>query len=203
MPQLPPHADAPPPVIALIPLGEAIAQLPPLTADEMLGLSDGSAAPSLYMRAKPSLRTAETLDWLCECLIAECGDMRRACERAGTSQIFVKRWTNEDPAAAARINDAQALGWTNLESVAHERAVVGIEKTVWYQGENVGTERVYDNAVLMKMLQARVPGYADNRNLQGNGMSTTVNVAIMPRASSYDEWLVHRDNTLKVVEDAA
>jgi hypothetical protein len=190
-------------VVTLIPLRDAVAALPPLTPDDILGLTGQSETPppSAFMRATPSLRTADTLDWLCECLIAECGDMRRACERAGSSQVFVKRWCLDDAIAAQRIQDAQQVGWCNLESIAHERAVTGIIKPVWYQGEHVGDETVYDNSVLMKMLAARIPAYAaPNTQAAASQFSTTVNVAIMPRASTYDEWLTQRDTTLKVVE---
>jgi hypothetical protein len=217
MVRIPPFDD-----LKLVSLGEVMQTLPPeplksakppsvkagvLNADEVLGLAlmpdDPSPrlpslgdAPRVESRA---VRSDETLERLCMCLIADCGDMRRACEEAGIGQAFIHNWMRDDPEIGRAVNEARQIGWSNLESVAYERAVKGIKVPVYYQGEHVGDTTEYDNTVLMKMLQARVPAYATNERASAS-YNTTVNVAVMPRASTYEEWAAQRDSTLKTIE---
>jgi hypothetical protein len=101
-------------------------------------------------------------------------------------------WRDADPEAAAGLREAQLYGWATLESAAYERAVKGVERGVWYKGECVGHERDYSDGLLAQMLKARVPGYGETSGHSG----MTVNVAIMPRAESYAEWIVQREQAL-------
>jgi hypothetical protein len=126
---------------------------------------------------------------LCKCH----GDLLEACRRVGASYRAVVAWREADPEAAAGLREAQLYGWATLESAAYERAVKGVEKGVWYKGECVGHEREYSDGLLAQMLKARVPGYGESHGPAG----MTVNVAIMPRAESYEEWVVQREQALK------
>jgi hypothetical protein len=132
------------------------------------------------------------LEMLEKALVEYHGDMLRACAECGTTPLYVRQWADAHEETAAKLHLAQLAGWAMLESVAYQRAVNGVEKAVWYQGEKVGTEIEYSDRLLSEMLKARVPGYGD----QPVNHAMTINVAIMPRAETYQEWLEQRDTAL-------
>jgi hypothetical protein len=121
------------------------------------------------------------------------GDIPSAARACGTSGVYVRAWMEADPPIAAKLHAAQVAGWESLESVAYQRAVHGTKKGVWYKGDRVGEETEYSDKLLTDMLKARVPAYS----AEPATTSMSVNVAIMPRANSYEDWLVQRDKALK------
>src|SRR5262245_41599223 len=129
------------------------------------------------------MRTDQCLEALEEALIMHQGDMKAACRFLGCGIRDVTHWQQADPEAAKRIREAQQLGWATLESVAWDRAVNGVEQPIYHNGFLVGHKREYSDSLLGKMLAARVPGYGDKAPL---GSNLTVNVAVMPRASTYE-----------------
>jgi hypothetical protein len=149
------------------------------------------------MRYYPAIpRTPLALHLLERALCQNHGDLPRACKAIKVSHATVTQWQRDDPEAAARIREAQMVGWATLESAAYQRAVVGIEKPVWYQGEQVGTEKVYSDGLLAQMLKARVPGYGED---DSGPSRVTLNVAIMPRAETYTDWVAQREKMLAPV----
>lgn len=57
-----------------------------------------------------------------------------------------------------------------IEQTALERALNGIEKPQWFQGERVGEDTVYDNNLLITMLKAAKPEkYKDRKEVTGAG----------------------------------
>ena len=141
------------------------------------------------------VRTDEVLEILEEELVKCHGDMSSAASAAGVSVASVHFWMEEDEKAAGRLKLAQMIGWSRLESAAYERAVKGVEEDVWYQGQVVGSKRVYSDGLLSQMLKARDKAYAGEQQL---GAKVMVN--IMPRAESYEEWVQLREVTLKRLE---
>ena len=141
------------------------------------------------------IRTDDMLDMLEEELVKNHGDMSSAASAAGVSVASVHFWMEEDDKAAGRLKLAQMIGWSRLESAAYERAVKGIEEDVWYQGQVVGSKRVYSDGLLSQMLKARDKAYAGEQQLGARVM-----VNIMPRAESYEEWVQLREVTLKRLE---
>jgi len=138
-------------------------------------------------------RCPETVEALVEALCKSHGDLTSACRECGVSLRAVVAWLANDTEAAAAVKEAQMIGWASLEHAAYQRAVHGVEKPVWFKGEQVGTETHYSDGLLAKMLDARVPGYGENP--VSGGM--TINVAVMPRAETYEEWLGQREAALK------
>ena len=79
----------------------------------------------------------------------------------------------------ARVTDADfdnALERANaeqadlIEQVALDRTLNGVEKPVWFQGEQVGEDTVYDNNLLITMLKAAKPEkYKDRKEVSGSG----------------------------------
>lgn len=130
------------------------------------------------------------LERLCEAITAHAGSIPKACKDLGLNLRHVNAWILRDGEAAAAVRSAQQEGWASLEDVAYERAVNGYEKPVYQKGELAGYETVYSDSLLALMLKSRVPGYKQESD---GGRGINVNVAIMPRANSYEEWVVQRD----------
>lgn len=138
------------------------------------------------------VRTDDSLEALEESLVKNYGDMTSACRELGVSVASVHFWMEDDPNAASRLRLAQQIGWTTIEGAAHQRAIVGVEEDVYYQGEVVGQKRVYSDGLLAQMLKARVKAYSAE---ESQGPKVMVN--IMPRADSYEEWVALRQTSLK------
>jgi hypothetical protein len=138
-------------------------------------------------------RTPDALEAL-EQAICEChGDLLAACRTLGANFREACLWREADPEVAQRIHAAQLIGWATLENAAYQRAVHGTDRNVYYQGEVVGTEKVFSDSLLTQMLKARVPAYGEEAAAKS---PVTVNVAVMPRAASYEDWVVQRQRML-------
>jgi len=156
---------------------------------------DNPPAPddhSSAMKNEPFPRTEETLDALEEAICRNHGDLNAAARDLQVPARYIHMWGLSDPEAAKRIRQAQMIGWAGLESAAYQRAVLGVEEDVYYQGEVVGTKTNYSDSLLAKMLVARVPGYGEVQHTHQH----MVNVNVMPRAASYEEWRDQREREL-------
>lgn len=148
-------------------------------------------------------RNALTLLAVEEAIASNHGDLILACRTLALSPIDLNQWAASDPEVSQRIRNAQLLGWASLESEAIRRAT-GYKKEVWYQGVMVGEETVYSDGLLSQLLKARVPAHAPEQS----HTALQVNVNVMPRAESYEEWQQQRlvqlngpDTMLKPVEE--
>lgn len=141
------------------------------------------------------MRTDALLKEICDQLRQSCGDLHASARRAGVSIDFVTNWIKDDQDAARDIEEAQRVGYMALESAAIQRGVHGVEKAVYYKGEVVGYDTQYSDALLGKLLEARVPAYkkGEAAQTQFNG-PTQIN--IMPRAENFDQWLEMKKATL-------
>lgn len=141
------------------------------------------------------MRTDEKLQELCERLHYNCGDIHEAARYCLVSPAFVMSWIKDDKTAASKIEEARRVGYAGLESEAIRRAVHGIEKSVYYKGVVVGTEQVYSDGLLTKLMEARLPEY-NKKEGGGNNFLGPTQINIMPRANTYEEWLQMKDATL-------
>ncbi|MGE3569449.1 MAG: terminase [Gammaproteobacteria bacterium] len=78
----------------------------------------------------------------------------RAC---GVDRSTIRRRCKADPAFAARLADANEAGAEALEQEAFRRAVEGVERGLYYQGERYGSEREFSDHLLVVLLKARMP----------------------------------------------
>lgn len=141
------------------------------------------------------MRNDATLTAICNELQRNCGDILAACKAVGVSLIFVNQWRKDDKETDAQITEAERVGTQGLVSAAIQRAVHGVAKGVYYKGIRVDEEMQYSDGLLQTLLKAKLPEFkADS---EGSGVQVNVNVAnLMPRASSYDEWLTMKAQTL-------
>ena len=141
------------------------------------------------------MRTEDNIAALEEALLGNCGDFFGACKVAKLSPQFVQRWLKDDPLIAERVENAKNVGAMRLESAAIERAVYGVDRGVYYKGELIDTEKEYSDKLLELLLKKRLPQvFADDKN-GASIMVNLQNINVMPRAKSYEEWLVMANQT--------
>jgi len=91
---------------------------------------------------------------------------------------FARQW---DEAVDVAVSDV-------LESTAWDRAVDGVKKGIYYQGERVDTEKIYSDQLLMFLLKANRPKkYRETMNVHGE-ITGTFGVAVLPMVVSESEW---------------
>jgi hypothetical protein len=98
--------------------------------------------------------------------LAETGMVGEAAARAGVPRASLYRRKAADPDFAAAWASALEAGLDGLRDEAVRRARDGVEQTVWYRGEPVGTVRRYSDQLLMFLLRAHQP--AVYREPRGN-----------------------------------
>lgn len=81
-----------------------------------------------------------------------------------------------DPVFAAAWREASNIGTEYLEEEAARRAYHGLNKPVFYQGEQCGTVREYSDTLLMFLLKKRDPTYRDGSDRTSSPTALTVNV---------------------------
>ena len=101
--------------------------------------------------------------------LSEIGSVSEACRRHCICRTTIYARRDEDETLAAAWEQAKALAVEALEDEAHRRAVVGIKKTIYYQGEKCGTERVYSDHLLTLLLRGNNEKYRDKRDLNVTG----------------------------------
>ncbi len=94
--------------------------------------------------------------------LADCGIVREAAARVGMSphSAWALRRRAEGTAFGFAFEAALQAGARRLESVAFERAVEGVARPVFYQGQKVGEQRVYDNRLLLSLIARQSGGAA-------------------------------------------
>ena len=87
--------------------------------------------------------------------LADCGIVREAAARVGMSRqsAWQLRRRAAGTAFASVWEAALQAGMQRLHSVAFERAIEGVVKHVYYRGEVVGEQRIYDNRLLLALLE--------------------------------------------------
>jgi DNA-binding transcriptional regulator YdaS (Cro superfamily) len=142
------------------------------------------------------MRNQATLDGLARQLEQNCGDELAAARALGVSLHFVNQWRKDDKEVDERLTEAARVGTQGLVSAAIKRAVHGVTKGVYFKGVRVDEEVVYSDGLLQTLLKAKVPEFA--KDGEGSGTTVNVNVAnIMPRATSYEEWLAMKTQTIE------
>jgi hypothetical protein len=109
--------------------------------------------------------------------------------------MFLNQWCKDDTKIRERVEEATQVGAQGLVSEAIRRAVTGYEEPVFYKGVQTDTKRVYSDTLLALLLKAK--GGNDFKGDNPAGPSVQVNIAnLMPRATSYAEWLAMKESTV-------
>ena len=93
-----------------------------------------------------------------------------AARAAGVTQSNVYLAKKKDPKFEAAWKEAEQLGVATLEVALHTRAVTGVTKGVWHQGERVGEEQQYSDTAAIFLLKAHKPDrYRENLKVEHAG----------------------------------
>ncbi len=85
---------------------------------------------------------------------ARTGSISAACRASGLARRTVYNWRDADADFRASWDRARGRAVEILRDEVMERALVGAAVPLWHDGRIVGHERVPDNRVLWKLLQA-------------------------------------------------
>ncbi|MGI0119698.1 hypothetical protein [Zooshikella sp. RANM57] len=93
-----------------------------------------------------------------------------AGKKAGYSRTSVYEYKNDDSYFAEQWEEAKQIFIEELELEADRRAVVGIEKAIYYKGAKVGVQQEYSDTLLMFRLKALAPEkYRDRQEVKHEG----------------------------------
>lgn len=89
--------------------------------------------------------------------LAATGSLAAALAGLGYGRMQMQRARERDAAFAHAWDEALEAAVDALEQEARRRAVEGVEKPVWYRGEQVGTVREVSDRLLLALLKAHRP----------------------------------------------
>ncbi len=81
----------------------------------------------------------------------------KAAEAAGVCRRTVEKWREQDKQFLADFESAKKSIVEKLEAEAIRRAYAGIDKAVWYKGEECGIEKEYSDTLLIFLLKGAAP----------------------------------------------
>ncbi len=100
---------------------------------------------------------------------SENGNIRLSCELTQVARSTYFKWMQDDPEFAEAIMVAKDCAIERLEQEARRRAVEGVEKPVYQQGQQVGTIREYSDTLLIFLLKGLRPEmYRDRATVDVN-----------------------------------
>lgn len=131
-----------------------------------------------------------------EILAANKGDVMKAALAVGfPNTVALTRARKSDPDFARKWDEAVEASNHAIESVILDRAMVGVEETVFYQGEPVGVQHKPSDTLALAVAKARMPEkYAppERRKVEIDGQiahTHKVGVAIIPmRVTNANDW---------------
>jgi hypothetical protein len=106
-----------------------------------------------------------------------------ACFKAGVSYETMRQYRKKDPVFAAMYDEAYETFVGSLREEVRRRAVDGVKKGVYFQGELVATEIVYSDPLLMALLKRHDPSFEPTKRIEKNvnhsgTVHTNLNIAI-------------------------
>lgn len=90
------------------------------------------------------------------------------------------------PAFKQEIDDAMDEYQAMIHMEMQRRAIEGVDKGVWFQGECVGTEKVYSDSLLVKMADTYNPEYKEAKQ-KDTSNGNTINVQIIKDFHNYKD----------------
>lgn len=107
-------------------------------------------------------------------VLEETGNRMTAAASVGVDHEICMAFASRNPTFHKRARQAENNFLAELEAEAKRRAVTGVEKDVWYQGEVVGKEKVYSDKLLETLMKANDPDKYGNKSRVDT--TTTINV---------------------------
>lgn len=99
---------------------------------------------------------ADKNKWLNEYIL--CGSVSNTCKKRKISRTTFYSWLKSDEVfRKAYTEEAKPMITSLLEDEAYRRAVVGVNKSIFYKGNKIATMKVYSDSLLQLLLQANCP----------------------------------------------
>ena len=98
-------------------------------------------------------------DWKYKVLVSysKSGLLIASIHAAKTSSIIFFKEKRNNPSFARDVHHSKKLYSESLVAEAHRRAVVGVERIDYYQGQKIGTHQEYSDTLLQALLKANLP----------------------------------------------
>ena len=114
--------------------------------------------------------------------LARHGLITKAAAAVGTTKKQVRMLMEQSIEFEAAVEEALETATDEIELAARNRAVHGVEKSIFYKGEECGVETVYSDSLAALFLKAKRRGqFGDKTELSGpGGTPLTVNVRSFP-----------------------
>jgi hypothetical protein len=130
-------------------------------------------------------RRRNSRNWKPDLLVAlaKTGIIKAACEEANVDRMTVHRHRQSDPEFSDSFNEALDIAVESLEIEARRRAHDGVDRPVFYQGEQCGSVREYSDTLLIFTLKAlrpdkyREPRGEINVNIENESQAANPEVA--------------------------
>lgn len=90
------------------------------------------------------------------------GNASKALKAASLARSWVYAKRREDTDFALAFDEARKCGLEVLKDEAHRRAYEGIDKPVYYQGEEVAVLKEYSDTLLMFLIKQHDPSYREH-----------------------------------------
>lgn len=106
---------------------------------------------------------------------AKSGNLSIAAKAVGISRQTHYDWLKQDPEYELAFQDARDQYIDRLEAEADRRGVAGVDKPVFYQGNQVATVKEYSDVLLIFRLKALRPEmYRDNVDITSAGRALKI-----------------------------
>ena len=129
-------------------------------------LPDGIPVPR-NKGGRPRTITDAQWDRFFQSVVERAGNVTAACFECHINRMYIFDREDKDPVFAERLKQAKAKGVAVLEDEVMRRSHDGVEKGVWFNGERVGVERTYSDALAQFMLRANAPDkYTERTRLE-------------------------------------
>lgn len=102
-------------------------------------------------------------------LLAECGNVSKSARESGLNRPALYVYRDANPEFSSAWGEAEKLGVRGLEDEARRRAYEGTLRPVFHRGIECGKICEYSDTLLIFLLKAHDPKYADKQQIALKG----------------------------------
>ena len=137
--------------------------------------------PRTIAHSKKEKRTVQQkqrdfLEYFCEL-----ANITTAAKKAKIGRRTVYDWIETDPEFKKQYKKAKKVAIGVLEDEAARRAVVGVDKAIFYKGKKVATVKEYSDTLMIVLLKAQAPKkYREVTKVESKSTNKNINVNSEP-----------------------
>jgi len=120
--------------------------------------------------------------------LGECGSVCEAARRARMPRASLYRRRADDPEFAKAWDQALEMAYDLLHDEAMRRAIEGVEKPIFYRGEQVATVRQKSDRLLMFLMRAHRPARYDPHYVKPYEPTPEDIAARKAKTAVFDRW---------------